>query len=102
MSYIKGRHYEYLMKKKLEKEGYKVIRAAGSHGEWDLVAIHPILREIKLLQIKYKKKHLSKEKLSILGNYMVYAGTVIIGKKKKSKKRRRRKKKSWQRIHHQA
>jgi Holliday junction resolvase len=36
--YRAGRALEYLIKDKLEKQGYFVIRAAGSHGVADLVA----------------------------------------------------------------
>jgi Holliday junction resolvase len=86
--YIKGRRYEYLIKNKLEKEGYIVIRASGSHGKWDIAAIHPLLKEIKLIQVKYKKNVRSKNIASILGKYMVYDELLIIGKKKQ----RRRKK----------
>ncbi|SRR5712692_938317 len=36
--YVRGRNLEYLIKEKLEKEGYFVTRSAGSHGI-DLVAL---------------------------------------------------------------
>lgn len=35
--YRAGRAYEYACKKKLEAEGWTVLRTAGSHGEADLV-----------------------------------------------------------------
>src|SRR2546426_9942371 len=38
-NYNRGRNLEYLIKDKLEKEGYFVTRSAGSHGV-DLVAMH--------------------------------------------------------------
>ena len=38
-NYRKGRSYEYRIKKKLEKEGWLVIRSAGSHSLFDLIAI---------------------------------------------------------------
>jgi hypothetical protein len=41
--YIKGRFFEYRVKKKLEKEGCIVLRTAGSHGLFDL--IHLVLFE---------------------------------------------------------
>lgn len=50
-NYQRGRRAEYEAKKLLEKRGYQVIRAAGSHGPFDLVAIRvgdPVLG----LQIK--------------------------------------------------
>jgi len=88
--YLKGRRYEYLIKKKLEKEGYIVIRASGSHGKWDLIAIHPLLKEIRLIQIKYKKNIKSKSIASVLGKYMVYDELLIIGGKKKKQRRRKK------------
>ena len=39
MSYAKGRRFEYSVKNKLEKAGFYVVRSAGSHGAFDLVAI---------------------------------------------------------------
>ncbi|MEM2259989.1 MAG: hypothetical protein QXP52_00160 [Candidatus Aenigmatarchaeota archaeon] len=38
--YSKGRAFEYKVKNMLEKEGYFVIRSAGSHSVADLIAIH--------------------------------------------------------------
>ena len=40
-NYRRGRSYEYRIKKKLEKEGWLVIRSAGSHSLFDLIAIKP-------------------------------------------------------------
>lgn len=60
--YLKGRRYEYKIKKELEKEGWLVIRSAGSHGPVDLVAIHPILKVIKFIQCKTYKITEKKEK----------------------------------------
>ena len=37
--YVAGRAYEYRVKKKLEKEGWTVLRTAGSHGLFDIIAI---------------------------------------------------------------
>lgn len=36
--YRAGRSYEYACKKKLEAEGWTVLRTAGSHGAADLIA----------------------------------------------------------------
>ena len=38
--YIKGRNFEYRVKEHYEKEGYFVVRSAGSKGIADLVAIY--------------------------------------------------------------
>lgn len=37
-NYISGRNFEYRVKKYLEKEGWFVVRTAGSHSPVDLVA----------------------------------------------------------------
>jgi hypothetical protein len=55
-NYKKGRKKEYKIKKLLEKEGYIVLRSAGSHGFADLVAVRKPkereVREIKFIQCK--------------------------------------------------
>lgn len=38
MSYKKGRQFEYRVKRDLEQKGYFVIRSAGSHSPFDLIA----------------------------------------------------------------
>lgn len=50
-NYIRGRNFEYETKARWEEKGYVVIRAAGSKGAWDLVAIHPD-RPTTLIQCK--------------------------------------------------
>jgi hypothetical protein len=37
--YVRGRAYEYKVKRQLESEGWTVLRSAGSHGYFDLTAI---------------------------------------------------------------
>jgi len=39
--YQKGTQFEYLVKAKLEKKGYFVVRSAGSKGMFDLIAFSP-------------------------------------------------------------
>jgi Archaeal holliday junction resolvase (hjc). len=51
-NYIKGRNKEYRVKRKLEEQGYYVIRSAGSHSFFDLVAINTEKKEILLVQVK--------------------------------------------------
>ena len=53
-NYTKGRVYEYKAKKQLEAEGYTVIRAAGSHGPWDLIAMRGE-EPVRCIQIKRTK-----------------------------------------------
>jgi len=52
-SYTKGRRIEFLAKKKLEAEGYLVIRSAASKGPVDLVAINSV--KTRLIQVKARK-----------------------------------------------
>lgn len=38
-NYLRGRRWEYAVKKDLESLGYAVMRTAGSHGPFDLIAL---------------------------------------------------------------
>ena len=52
--YVRGRNLEYLIKEKLENEGYFVTRSAGSHGI-DLVALgqsSPLCPRVKFVSCK--------------------------------------------------
>lgn len=40
-NYNSGRKFEYRRMKELRAGGWEVLRTAGSHGPWDLVAIAP-------------------------------------------------------------
>lgn len=48
--YTKGRTYEWDVKKRLQKDGYIVVRSSGSHSPFDLVAVNE--KEIILIQCK--------------------------------------------------
>jgi Holliday junction resolvase len=48
--YATGYRAEREAKKMLEKEGYHVIRAAGSHGVFDLAAFSK--KDVRLIQLK--------------------------------------------------
>lgn len=48
--YITGRTYEYRSIELLKQKGYAVIRSAGSHGPWDLVAFRG--DEVLFVQVK--------------------------------------------------
>ena len=39
-NYLKGRAFEYRVKKFLEDMGFTVIRASGSHGKYDICAFY--------------------------------------------------------------
>lgn len=49
----KGRRNEWRSRDMLESLGYDVVRAAGSRGRWDLVAISPT--EVVLVQVKTER-----------------------------------------------
>lgn len=49
--YSRGRAYEYKAKQELESEGYTVIRSAGSHGPYDLIAFKGS-EPVRCVQIK--------------------------------------------------
>lgn len=53
-NYLRGRAYEYKAKKYLEEQGYTVVRTAGSHGPWDLIAIRGE-EKVRCIQIKRTK-----------------------------------------------
>lgn len=52
-NYAKGARLERELKEKLERDGYYVIRAAGSHGLFDLIAWN--FRSVMLVQCKTRK-----------------------------------------------
>jgi hypothetical protein len=55
-NYTRGRRLEWQVKKDLEKSGYSVIRASGSHGFADLIAVsHGWIRFIQCKISKDKK-----------------------------------------------
>jgi len=71
LSYRKGASLEYKVKAELEKQGFFVIRSAGSHGLADLVAIKreptnlPFPRywtRVYFVQVSYRPKPLSEIK----------------------------------------
>ena len=54
-NYQKGRAHEYTIKHILEENGYRVTRAAGSHSEFDLIALKETSAneyEVWLMQLK--------------------------------------------------
>lgn len=53
MNYRRGRGKEYREMKKLRDEGYDIVlRTAGSHGAFDIIAIKLIEQEVKFVQCK--------------------------------------------------
>jgi Holliday junction resolvase len=54
-NYIKGRNYEYKIKKLYELAGFTVLRTAGSHGFADLIAVRMETKEVIFIQCKAGK-----------------------------------------------
>jgi Holliday junction resolvase len=72
--YRKGARYEYYVKQKLEEKGYLVVRTAGSHGPFDLIALDIEKREILLVQVTKRKSlptELKRKLASLAGTYVV-------------------------------
>lgn len=65
-NYKKGRSFEYRVKKILEKQGFYVIRSAGSQGAFDLIAIK---RNILYLYQLKKNKYFKIKEVSIKQYY---------------------------------
>lgn len=55
----KGRRREHQSRRLLEGAGYRVIRAAASHGAFDLVAVGPA--DVQLVQVKANRWPLAEE-----------------------------------------
>ncbi|MEM4275125.1 MAG: restriction endonuclease [Candidatus Nitrosocaldaceae archaeon] len=73
-AYLKGRTFEYKIKRYLEGKGYYVLRSAGSKGPLDLIAIKG--KEILLIQCKtYKNSKIIDEH-----NTKCKIKTLLIGK----------------------
>ena len=82
-SYVKGREFEYTVKRMLEKLGFYVVRAYGSAGTFDLVAVPPQTgKEMfpMLIQCKsIKRKHWlhPEEKAVLLAAKQKWYGLVV-------------------------
>ena len=64
-----GARAEYKLKHELEKHGWHVIRAAGSHGKWDLVAVRKVGDRIDVALIQVKRRRPPKKpSLSVYRN----------------------------------
>ena len=53
--YLSGVRAERKLKAKLEAEGWIVFRTAGSHGFFDLIAVHPNTGQVRFMQVKSTK-----------------------------------------------
>jgi len=64
--YIRGRRFEYQLKKDLEKQGWLVFRTAGSHGIYDLIALIDNYKGdvlVRLIQCKTTDKEVNTKTL---------------------------------------
>ena len=52
-NYVRGREVEYKCRAQLRKDGYRIIRASSSKGDFDIVAYNK--KEIKFVQLKREK-----------------------------------------------
>ena len=83
-NYISGRNFEYRVMAKLRNNGYYVMRAYGSKGMYDLVAIAPLKFGLNTLavQCKYSVKHklvmTREEKNKLKNSVKLYNATVVI------------------------
>lgn len=82
-AYGRGRALEYAMKDKLEKQGYFVVRAAGSHGVADLVAIkyYKLGAEILFISCKIPMYAPPAERKALLDAAARYGAVAMITKK---------------------
>lgn len=57
-NYLRGRRFEWEVKKQLEQSGYSVMRTAGSHGFADIIAIRHANGQthIRFIQCKVVKR----------------------------------------------
>lgn len=77
-NYNKGRSFEYRVKKMYEAAGWFVIRAAGSKGVADLVAIAPEGKEIHFIQCK-KHGRISRDELDkLIAKAYTYSAVPIL------------------------
>lgn len=80
-SYVRGRRFEYKVKKALEKEGWVVFRCAGSRPV-DLIALKPgvmpCLIECKYSSNPVEKPNLSPSELETLKKLKKITGAVVL------------------------
>jgi hypothetical protein len=55
LHYQAGRRQEYVVKRKYERGGAWTMRAAGSKGEWDIIALRRDTPDVCLIQVKRVK-----------------------------------------------
>ena len=61
-NYLAGRRFEYAVMDAMRSEAYKVLRTAGSHGEFDIVAYKP--NSTIFIQCKVVETEASRDRLA--------------------------------------
>ena len=83
-NYKNGAAIEWRIKRQLESKGFIVIRSAGSHSEYDLIAIDKVSRTMFFIQAKPRslsnkaKTRLQQEISWIDGNWVVKAKVISL------------------------
>ena len=86
-NYIKGRAFEYRVKKYLEKAGFYVMRAYASKGVFDLIAVPPssmtltMDREAWMIQCKTNGYIRPAERAALKQASDLYAANVVLATK---------------------
>jgi Holliday junction resolvase len=75
-NYIKGRQREHILKRKLERAGWLVVRSAGSKGVFDLIAIKDKTIGLQVKSAKPSKQELERIVQAIKGRAII--GVVVI------------------------
>jgi Holliday junction resolvase len=75
-AYIKGRSREHILKRKLERAGWLVVRSAGSKGVFDLIAIKDVTLGLQIKGAKPSKQELARIAQAIKGRAII--GMVVI------------------------
>lgn len=87
-NYLAGRRFEYEVMRAYEEMGYKTLRTAGSHGEFDVVAYHPhsgvIMIQCKVVESEKAVKKLVEKFLGAMPEEAEY--TQVIEVRVKGKK----------------
>ena len=62
-NYVRGRNFEYTVVNDYREAGYEAFRTAGSHGKFDVIAIHPETGCVELIQCKLVDDEATKDRL---------------------------------------
>jgi Holliday junction resolvase len=80
MGYIKGRQREHILKRKLERAGWLVVRSAGSKGVFDLIAIKDVTLGLQVKGAKPSKQELARIAQAIKGRAIIGLVAILKGR----------------------